>query len=361
MKTPETQCIIGLVVDDNVVMKDFDLTTKEITELKRLHRMLSHRKDADKVKAVILLGTGWSAMQVAEILLLDEKTLRRYVQRYQENPEGDFWLTTFHQGSQAKLSEDQITLLDQHLEETVYLTVAEIAEYVKKEFGIQYSINGLTNLLHRMDYTYKKPKRVPGKADALAQQEFVEEYEKLKDSKQTHDPIYFVDGVHPQHNSVPAFGWIKKGQTRTIKSNTGRARLNINGAVNAETLEVVARHDETINAQSTIQLFKMVEKKHRKADIIYVIADNARYYRNCAVKEYLEFSRIKLIFLPPYSPNLNLIERLWKYFRKKILYNKYYETFSEFKEHAMAFFANIKQHKAALRTLLADNFEIISI
>ena len=105
----------------------------------------------------------------------------------------------------------------------------------------------------------------------------------------------------------------------------------------------------------------MVEKKHRKAETIYVIADNARYYRNCAVKEYLESSRIKLIFLPPYSPNLNLIERLWKYFRKKVLYNRYYETFSEFQENAMAFFDNIKQHKPALRTLLADNFEIIGI
>ena len=353
-------CVIGRMVD-NIAMRDFELTAKEIAQLKRLHRMLSHRKDADKVKAVILLGTGWAPGQVAEILLLDKKTLRRYVQKYQENPEGDFWLTTFYQGSQAKLSDKQLVLFDRHLEETIYLTVAEIVEYVKKEFQIQYSINGMTNLLHRMDYTYKKPKRVPGKANAPAQQEFVEEYEKLKNSKQKHDPIYFTDGVHPQHNSVPAFGWIKKGQTKTIKSNTGRARLNISGAVNAETLQVIARNDETINAQSTIELFKMVEKKHRKAETIYVIADNARYYRNGDVKEYLESSRIEPIFLPPYSPNLNLIERLWKYFRKKILYNKYYETFSEFKENAMAFFANIKRHKAALRTLLADNFEIIGI
>ena len=90
-----------------------------------------------------------------------------------------------------------------------------------------------------------------------------------------------------------------------------------------------------------------------------MIADNARYYRNKSIKKYLETSRIELIFLPAYSPNLNLIERLWKYFRKNILYNKYYQCFSDFKNHAMAFFANIKEHKAALRTLLTDNFEII--
>ena len=86
---PEISCVIGPMVD-NITMKDFELTAKEVAGLKRLHRMLSHRKDADKVKAVILLGTGWSARQVAEILLLDEKALRRYVQKYQQDPEGDF-------------------------------------------------------------------------------------------------------------------------------------------------------------------------------------------------------------------------------------------------------------------------------
>jgi transposase len=71
-------------------------------------------------------------------------------------------------------------------------------------------------------------------------------------------------------------------------------------------------------------------------------------------------SMLQPLFLPPYSPNLNLIERLWEYFQKMVLYNRYYQTFSEFKERTLAFFATIKEHKAALRTLLTDNFEIIA-
>ncbi|MBE7547044.1 MAG: transposase [Planctomycetia bacterium] len=63
-----------------------------------------------------------------------------------------------------------------------------------------------------------------------------------------------------------------------------------------------------------------------QAGTIYIISDNAKYYRSKLVKEYLANSRIKIKFLPSYSPNLNLIERLWKFFRKKILYNKYYDT-----------------------------------
>jgi transposase len=355
----DNSCIIGCPAD-SICMKGFSLTASEIAELKRLHRQLPHRRDADKVKAVILLGTGWSIEQVSEILLLDERTLRRYVERYRQEPDIESWLTTFYCGSQPKLSGEQMTLLDQHICEHIYPAAAAIVEYVQDRFDIQYTVNGMTSLLHRMGYTYKKPKAVPGKADEIAQRQFVQQYESLKSSKKPDDPIYFMDGVHPQHNSVTAYGWIKKGHTQTIKSNTGRAKLNLNGAVNPQTCEVVVRADQTINAQSTIELLKMLEDKHRKAETIYVIADNARYYRSSRVQQYLADSRIKLIFLPTYSPNLNLIERLWKYFRKMVLYNQYYETFLEFKERALAFFANIKEHKAALRRLLTENFEIIA-
>ena len=79
--------------------------------------------------------------------------------------------------------------------------------------------------------------------------------------------------------------------------------------------------------------------------MIYVIADNARYYRSVVVKEYLESSRIKILFLPPYSPNLNLIERLWKYFRKVVMNNRYYQTLEQFADAAESFFINIKEHR----------------
>lgn len=340
-------------------MKGFTLTPRQVNELKKVHRQVPHRREADRIKAIVLLGTGWTLEQTAEALLLDTGALRRYVQTFQDGGI-DALLLMAYQGSQPKLTNAQLHKLEKQLSQTIYLRAEDIARYVKETFGADYTINGITNLLHRLGYTYKKPKTVPGKADALAQEQFVRKYKTLKKRKQPHDPIYFMDGVHPQHNSVAAFGWIKKGETKTIKSNTGRTRLNLNGVINAETHQVVIRHDETINAQSTLALFKMLDKKHRKAENIYVIADNARYYRSKVVKSFLVNSRIKLIFLPPYSPNLNLIERLWKYFRKVVLYNRYYETFAEFKERSLMFFATLREHKTALRTLLTDNFEIIA-
>jgi len=90
-----------------------------------------------------------------------------------------------------------------------------------------------------------------------------------------------------------------------------------------------------------------------------VICDNARYYRSKAVQEYLETSRIKLVFLPPYAPNLNLIERFWKFLKKNVLYNRYYETFDEFREACETFFKNPHKYQRELRSLLTANFELI--
>lgn len=346
-------------MSDNKDMKGFELSESEVVRLKGLHRTLSRRQDADKVKAVLLLGTGWTERDVAEALLVDEKTVGRYVERYRQDCRGEFWLMDYH-GSESKLTETQLRRLDSHLQRRIYLTVAGIAAYVHQTFGVTYSEQGMTNLLHRLDFTYKKPKVIPGKADAEAQRSFLKTYKALKKHKDPDDPLYFMDGVHPQHNTVAAYGWIKKGHTQTIPSNTGRQRLNLNGVVNVESMQVVVRSDETLDAASTTTLFETLEKKHPRAGRIYVIADNARYYRSRLVKKYLRKSRIKLIFLPPYAPNLNLIERLWKYFRKTVLYNRYYESFAEFKQACLEFFANIKDHRATLRMLLTENFEIIA-
>ena len=103
-----------------------------------------------------------------------------------------------------------------------------------------------------------------------------------------------------------------------------------------------------------------IEQKHPLAELIYIICDNARYYLCHLVKAYLRNSRIILIFLPPYSPNLNLIERYWLFFRKQVLYGKYYERFDDFKHACDAFFAQSVDHVTALRSLLTENFQILS-
>ena len=172
-------------------------------------------------------------------------------------------------------------------------------------------------------------------------------------------PIYFMDATHPQHNPVIGCGWIERGKEHAIKSNTGRRRLNINGAIDVQTMSAQIRFDDTIDAASTIALFEQIEKANPTASCIIVICDNARYYRSKAVTEYLRTSRIKLVFLPPYSPNLNLIERFWKFFKREVLYNRYYDTFDKYKAACKRFFGEVDSYAPRLRTLLTENFEII--
>ena len=100
--------------------------------------------------------------------------------------------------------------------------------------------------------------------------------------------VLFVDAVHPQHNTMAAYGWIKRGEKREVQTNSGRERLNLHGAMNAETLEVTIIESETVDADSTIQLLEILEKKYSLAAAIFVILDNAKYHYSREVRRFLE-------------------------------------------------------------------------
>ncbi len=341
-----------------MVMSKKLLTAGQLSRLKLLHRATKDRRKADRIKAIILIGKGWSKADVAEALLINPKTILNWQKQYIEGGI-DNLLEDNHRGGLPYLTDEQLKELGEYLTDTHYLCTKDIIAYIKKKYGVTYTQSGLTDLLHRLGFVYKKPKHVPGKADASAQQEFVEEYRKLRENKDENAAYCFMDGVHLHHNSMPAYGWFKRGQEAELKANTGRQRININGVIDIETHQMVTDFTDSVNAQSTIRLFRKLEKKHSGKKVIYVFCDNARYYRSRKVKKYLESSRIKIIFLPPYSPNLNLIERLWKFFKKKVLYNQYYEKFEDFKAAAISFFRKHARWRPELQTLLAENFHII--
>jgi transposase len=339
-------------------MADYRLDKRELAELRVAHRQVGDVREAYRINAVILLGQRRAVSDVADALLLDPETVRTYFKRYKGGGVAEL-LRMSYVGSEALLDPAQMAELDAHLRTHLYLTAEAVARWVAQRWGVRYTLSGMTMVLHRLGYAYKKAKLTPGKADPERQEAFLVDYEKLKENKEDDDPIYFMDATHPQHNPVIGCGWIKRGEDFPIKSNTGRRRLNINGAINVQTMSAQIRFDDTIDAVSTIALFQQIEQANPTASRIIVICDNARYYRSRAVMEYLKGSRIHLEFLPPYSPNLNLIERFWKFFKRQVLYNRYYETFEKYKDACRAFFADLDAHAPRLRTLLAENFEII--
>ena len=334
------------------------LRKKERNELRELQRLAKDARTLKKTAVILGLDLGLSYSTLSLQLSLDEVTIRRYEKRYLS--EGLYgYLSNNYIGYEGKLDHSQLCELINELSSKIYLSSHEVCAWIKEKFGVTYHSQGVVHLLHRLDFVYKKPRLVPSKANADKQEEFLESFSQLQSNLKPNETIYFGDAVHAQHNTQLAYGWIRKGEEKGVKSNTGRSRININAVIDPETKDIIYRDDPTINAESTIKLFEKIEAKNPHMEKIYIIIDNAKYYKNKQVTGYLENSKIELLFLPPYSPNLNLIERLWKFMKKKVTYNRYYETFAEFRDNIFHFFNHINIYRKELETLLTCNFQII--
>lgn len=340
-------------------MKDF-LPKDKVNAFKKAHRAAKSKREADRIKTILFLNQGFSYDETARLLMLDDSTIRNYYQEYEQGGL-DSLIKDYYVGKQPTLTAHQELFLKLHLRIRTYLSTQDVAIYVTGRFGVSYSVAGMTKLLHRLGFAYKKPKVVPGKADVLKQAEFLKAYRELQATKGADDHLYFVDGCHPHHNAIPAYGWIEKGTDKPLKTNTGRDRLNLNGALNSEDItDVEILSEPTLNADAMIRLCERLLAKHA-CGMIYLILDNARYYRAKRVSEFVKnHPRIVLKFLPSYSPNLNLIERLWLFFQKKILYNRYYQDFATFERISLHFFQDLKYYRHQLQTLLADNFQTVA-
>lgn len=165
-----------------------------------------------------------------------------------------------------------------------------------------------------------------------------------------------MDAAHFVHRAYLGVIWCF---TRIfIASPSGRKRFNVLGAVNAITKEVITVTNQTyINSESICQMLLKLSALNLEVPIT-VVLDNARYQKCRVVTVLAEALNIELLYLPSYSPHLNLIERLWRFVRKQCLYSKYYDNFDEFKT---AIETCIEQanttHKEALKTLLSLNFQ----
>lgn len=173
--------------------------------------------------------------------------------------------------------------------------------------------------------------------------------------------VLFFDPCHLQHNVVNARMWQPKGLKGTINvnANTGRKRINILGALNLNSLSVIPLlTEESCNSLRVVEFFLKAREIYPDKTIT-IILDNANYNHAKYTTIFAKWYNIELFFLPSYSPNLNLIERLWKFIKKILVHNKYYETFNEFKEAAADLFDNLTNYHEELKTILTQKFQIL--
>lgn len=179
---------------------------------------------------------------------------------------------------------------------------------------------------------------------------------RIEEAKAGKRDLFFVDAVHFVLRPFLGFLWCF---TRIfIKAPSGRQRFNVLGALNAITKQVITvSNDSYINADSVCQLLHKLRALCPDKPLT-VVMDNARYQRCHLVMDLAAELDIELLFLPPYSPNLNLIERLWKFVKKECLYSHYYEDFDSFKTAISTCIAESQgKHREALSTLLSLNFQ----
>ena len=143
-----------------------------------------------------------------------------------------------------------------------------------------------------------------------------------------------------------------------LKSHAGRKRYNVLGALNAVTKKVsIHTNDTTLDAKSVCLFLKQIYLEYEGKGITIVL-DNARYQKCKLVRRYAGVLGIELVYLPSYSPHLNLIERFWKYVKKEALYSTFYEDYTAFKQGISQCITDaFIKDKEKMERLLTTNFQ----
>lgn len=168
--------------------------------------------------------------------------------------------------------------------------------------------------------------------------------------------VFFMDAAH--FVLAPFLGFLWSVARIFIPAPSGRQRFNVLGALNAITHELITVSNDTyITAETVCALLQKLAALNLGMPITLFL-DNVRYQKCALVMTTAANLHIELCFLPAYSPNLNLIERLWKFVKKQCLYSKYYANFAAFKDAiATCLSETDTKHKSALDSLITLNFQ----
>ncbi len=294
--------------------------------------------------------------EIASFLRLSDSTVRRYIDEFIEESKSNH---NSKGGSSSKLNSEQEECLKQHLEEVTYRHIKQICLHIEKTYGLIYSRSGMEGWLKRKGFVYKRPKNIPQKTDLARQQQFIECYEGLKNNLKEDEAIFFMDEIHPSHQVHAAYGWIKKGEEKTLRTSVRQERLHVVGAIELEKMTLISQELPYIDSENIVKFIKHLKEQSQYSKI-YLICDNAAYHKSDEIKKLTRRGRVQIVYLPPYSPNLNPIERLWKVLRERVTYNQIYETFEDFSKAIRGFFTEtIPKIQDTLRSRINDNFHII--
>ena len=316
------------------------------------HPMIQKRIFALYLKVV----SDYSDQQIGFITGLHANTVSRWISVYQQH--GYEGLLSNHYGTnQSELHQHALSILDCFSRQPPR-SAAEAAERIREMTGVDRSVQQVRMFMKGHGLKFLRCGHIPAKADNEQQHQWADTQLKpvIGAARKGKVHLLFLDAAHFMLAPFICSLWCTC--RLFIKAASGRNRINVLGAVHAITKKVVTLTNTTyITADTLIEFLRMLKKKFCDKPIVIVL-DNARYQHCHAVISMAESLGIRLLFLPPYSPNLNIIERMWKFTKKQILHAKYYDKPEAFHQAIESFFANInKKCKKQLTSLLTLNFQ----
>lgn len=315
-----------------------------------------HPRVQRKMEAVYLKSQGLPHQEIGRLTGITGNTLRRYLREYQMGGLQRLKQLNFRRPESPLMAHRES--LEAYLRQHPPASIKEAQVVIKEQTGIERSPTQVRQFLQHLGLKRHKVGMIPAKADPQEQAQFQQEQlePRLEEAQAGQRAVFFMDAAH--FVLAPFLGYVWSVVRLFIQAPSGRQRFNVLGALNAITHEVITLTNQTyITSVQVCQLLTQLAVLGLGLPITVVLA-NARYQRCHLVQEQAARLGIELLFLPPYSPNLNVIERLWKWVKKQCLYSKYYAEFEAFKQAISDCLATASvKHQDELNSLLTLNFQ----
>jgi transposase len=335
----------------------FNISQAEIEKLNYERYRYPDPMVQKRIAAVYLKAAlGWNNSMIGHAVGLHYHAVGNWITTYKAN--GFEALLSNNYGSNKSDLENHAESILKSFQLQPPLTAAIAAERIREMTGITRSSQQVRAFMKRHELKFIKCGHIPSKADNGQQHRWVETELKpviaAAENEQVH--LFFCDAAHFVLQPFLCSLWC--AFRVFIKASAGRNRINVLGAVNAITKQVVTMTNTTYITSGTLIEFLKLLKAKFPGKPIAIVLDNARYQHCFVVTTFAKSLGIHLLFLPPYSPNLNIIERLWKFTKKEILYAKYYDKPKLFHQAIQNFFEGINLNcKLKLSTLLNLEFQ----
>jgi len=313
-----------------------------------------------RIQAVYMKATtGFSNTKIGQLTDLHRHSVKQWINAYQVG--GFESLCQFNYGTNKSELENHSDSILKSFTERPPMSAREAKSRIEELTGVSRSPSQIRTFMKHHGLHYIKTGHMPAKADIEKQQQWVKSILEpaIEEAQNQKCHLLFMDAAHFILEPFIRALWCVA--RLFIKASAGRNRINVLGTINAITKEIFTISNSTfINAETIVDFFKLL-KEHYGDLRIKIVLDNARYQHCKFVEEVASKLNITLLFLPSYSPNLNIIERLWKFTKKTILYAKYYDSPLKFHQAIKEFFLDVNQkYKADLKNLLTLKFQFFT-